>query len=810
MADLIATFLAAANSALKFLGISKGAFVGYVVFASIIFCVWKLGKKYFGAGEGGNFSPGIEADLASKAGDDLRAGEIYERLGEEERAIASYQKAKAYFQIGRIHENNRQWQQSAQYYKLAGNIEKATEMFQKGGEYLQAAEGYIFLKKFSMAAEMYEKGKRPQEAAVQYEKSGNLPKAADLYAQAGSMEKAAETYETHFLKQRMGSVGLALSGATQVRGDQKEQAQQAAYKSGKIYLQIKKYPKAIDIFSAGGFLAEAAEAAEVGGELEKAAQLYLSAKAFDKASKIYEKMGNAQQYFRIMGKRYQEAGNYTEAAPAFEQGESWADAAEMYENIGETVRAAAMYMKSGDYNRAGEIFLALGDTEQAALAFENGGRFKEAGTLYEKLAQTGKAATMYASAMNYYQAAVLFEQQGKVDETISCLQKVDQNAKDYYPASLLLGKMLMAKGLTEAAKERFQRIIAQDALSSHNIEFYYQLALIYEGDGEFEKAQNLYEKILADNFAYRDVRDRNAAVKQKQKEVRHASQIKEALRTDSATTAPAIPTRETNNRYRIIQKIGQGGMGVVYKAEDTLLKRTVAYKVLPVAIHENKEMLNAFLQEAQIAAGLNHPNIVTVYDTGTSDDDLFLTMEFVDGVSLKEYLDKKSVPLNDLLDMMQHTCDGVAYAHSKGVIHRDIKPANILLTRSQVVKITDFGLARILGETTGVRTTVKGTPLYMGPEQILGDKVDQQSDIYSLGCTFYRMVAGRPPFVQGDVFYHHLHTPPTAPSTYNPNIPKLLDRLILKCLEKDKAKRYLTIADLLGDLDLCVHAMPSA
>jgi len=809
MADLITTVLAVANGVLEFVGISKGAFVGYVLLGGILFCAWNLWKKHFSQNGGGIFSPEVEAERARKSGDDLRAAEIYERLGDEERAIASYQKAKAYFQIGRIHENNRQWQQSAQYYKLAGNIEKATEMFQKGGEYLQAAEGYVFLKKFSLAAEMYEKGKHPKEAAVQYEKSGNLPKAAALYAQADLLEKAAETYETHFLKQRMGSAGLALAGHGETRGDQKEQARQSAYKSGRLYMQIKKYQKAVDILSAGEFLTEAAEAAEAGGDLEKAAQLYLSAKAFDKASKIYEKMGNAKQYFRIMGKRHREEGNAAEAAPAFEQGESWADAAEMYENIGEKVRAAAMYMKAGDYHRAGEIFLALGDTEQAALAFEHGGRFKEAGALYEKLAQPEKAATMYASAMNYYQAAVLFEQQGNVDEAISCLQKVDQQAKDYYPASLLLGKMLIAKGLTEAARERFQRIIAQDSLSSHNIEFYYQLALIYENDGEFEKAQNLYEKILADNFAYRDVQERNTVVKKKQKEASQASRLKEALRTDSATALQAIPSGGTN-RYRILQKIGQGGMGVVYKAEDTLLKRTVAYKVLPSTIHDNKEMFNAFMQEARIAAGLNHPNIVTVYDTGSSGDEVFLTMVFVDGVSLKEYLDQHRVPLSDLIDMMQHICDGVAYAHSKEVIHRDIKPANIMLTRSQVVKITDFGLARILGETTGVRTTVKGTPLYMGPEQILGDKVDQQSDIYSLGCTFYRMVAGRPPFVQGDVFYHHLHTPPVPPSTHNPNIPERLDRLILKCLEKDKAKRYLTVADLLGDLDACAYAMSSA
>jgi tetratricopeptide (TPR) repeat protein len=788
-----------------FFSISKGAWVGYAFFGVVLALGVFIGKKYLAMQGGALFDPIREAKRAKKDGDFIHAAEIYARLGEDEEAIAAYKEAKAYFPIGHIYEQKRQWQESAQYYKLAGNIEKATEMYQKGGAYLQAAEGYLMSKKFSMAAEMLEKGRRPKEAAEQYEKIGNFTKAAMLYEQANLQEKAAEVYETYFLKQRMGTAGLMLAGPTSQRTDQAEQTQQAAYKSGQLYLQVKKYQKAIDIFSTGGFLMEAAEAAEAGGEIEKAANLYVSAKGFDRASVLYEKMGNGRQYFRIMAKRYQEEGNYADAAPAFEKGECWADAAEMYENIGEKESAAAMFMKSGDYHRAGELFLALGNAEQAALAFENGGRFKEAASLYEKLEQHEKAAAMHEYAMNYYQAAVLFHQQGKADETISCLQKVDAQAADYFSASLLLGKMLIERGLVDAARERFQRIVAQDSISSTNIEFYYQLALIHENENEFDKAQGLYEKILADNFSYRDVRERNQEIKQKKLDI---SRAKEGLRTDSVT-APILQPGQSK-RYQIIQKIGQGGMGAVYKAQDTVLKRVVAYKVIPAAIKDNREMLQGFMQEAQIAAGLNHPNIVTLFDTGTHDDEVFLTMEFVDGISLKEQLEKTALPISDMIGIMTQICDGVAYAHSQEVIHRDIKPANIMLTRSQMVKITDFGLARILSETTGARTTIKGTPLYMGPEQILGDKVDQQSDIYSIGCTFYRMMTGRAPFMQGDIFYHHLHTVPTPPKTHNPALPELLNQLILKCLEKDKAKRYLTVTDLVADLERCTHAMTTA
>ncbi len=804
MENILDSLISIIDWAVESFAVSKGALVGYAFLGVVVYLGATLAKKYRDIGGSGIFDPSREAERARKAGDFIKAAEIYERVGEEEKAIAAYKDAKAYFPIGRIYEQGRQWQQAAQYYKLSGNIEKATAMFQKGGEYLQAAEGYLLSKKFSMAAEMLEKGKRFKEAAVQYEKIGNLPKAAVLYEQAEAPEKAAEVYETYFLKQRMGST---LSGPSPgVSTEQRAQAQAAAHKSGQIYQDVKKYHKAMDIFAAGGFLMEAAEAAIALGETEKAAQFYLSAKAFEKASALYEKIGNAKQYFRIVAKKYQDEGNYADAGPAFEQGDCWADAAEMYENIGEKERAAAMYMKSGDYHRAGELFLAVGDAEQAALSFEKGGRFKEAAALYQKMEHTEKAAHMHEYAENYYQAAVLFSEQGKMDESISCLQKVNAHALDYYSASLLLGKLLMEKGLVEAAKERFQRIIAQDSISSHNIEFYYQLALIHDAGNDVEKAHSLYEKILAEDFGYKDVRDRNQAAKQKQLE---ASKVKEALRTDSISTSPALQPASAN-RYRILKKVGQGGMGVVYKAEDTLLKRVVAYKVLPTAIKENKEMLQAFMQEAQIAAALNHPSIVTLFDTGTHGDEVFLTMEFVDGISLKEHLDKNTLPLDRLTEMMRQICEGVAYAHSKEVIHRDIKPANIMLTRDHAVKITDFGLARILSESTGGRTAVKGTPLYMGPEQILGEKVDQQADIYSLGCTFYRMVAGRPPFIQGDVFYHHLHTIPTPPKSHNPALPDGLNRLILKCLEKDKTHRYATVTNLLHDLEACVPTRSAA
>jgi serine/threonine-protein kinase len=322
----------------------------------------------------------------------------------------------------------------------------------------------------------------------------------------------------------------------------------------------------------------------------------------------------------------------------------------------------------------------------------------------------------------------------------------------------------------------------------------YQLARAYEAECDLDSALRLYEKVLAQDFAFRDARERAAKVK-------------------AAKAAPSSPppppktssssTPRTEARYKILKQIGQGGMGVVYRAEDTVLHRIVAYKVLPTSVKEQRAVLENFLQEARIAASINHPNIVTIYDTGHDPaGEVFISMEFVDGLSLKELLDKMgALPLPQFLSIAKQICAGLSYAHGRRIIHRDIKPSNIMLSRDRMVKIMDFGLAKIVNDAIADRTSVKGTPLYMAPEQILGKEVDHQSDLYSLGCTLYRMATGRLPFTKGDLYYQHLHTVPQHPKELNPKLPSSLNALIMRCLEKDKAKRHQQVGDILADLE---------
>ncbi|MDC4206121.1 MAG: protein kinase [Candidatus Manganitrophus sp.] len=771
--------------------VSKPTLVGYLSLFFLIAIGIPLARRYFSMRPSTNtYNPLKEAKEAAKSRDPYRAAELFEQAGEYEEAIRLYKEGKAYQQVGRIFELKKQWQESAQFYKLSGDTEKAAVMYQKGGEYVRAAECYLTCKKISLAAEAYEKAKRFKEAAKQYEKFGNLLKAATLYDQANDPPKAAEMYEKYFLREKRARSGPASEKTNQIA--------QAAFQSGQIYMKLKQFPKAVEILTAGGFALEAAEAAVQGGETEKAAELFLTAKAFDRAASLYEQIGDTRRGNRVVGKKFQEEGKFLPAAEAFERGESWVEAAELYERIGDKAKAGEMLMKNGDYHRAGDLYLSVGDMASAAQALEKGGRFREAADLYMRLQQFDKAAQMQESGGNYYDAALLYKQQGKFDQSISYLQKIDSQSSEYHQASLLLGQLLVERGMIDAARERYQKIISQETIGPENLEFYYQLALLHEKQKEFEEAQNLYERILAEDYSYRDAKSRSTLLKRALTEVK---KVLDATRIEEATARPvAAPVQPTTSRYKIVKKIGQGGMGVVYQAEDTLLKRLVAYKVLPAAIRENEAMLQSFLQEARIAAALNHPNVVTIFDTGKNGDEIFITMEYVNGITLKEYLEKNETSIPKLVEIMKEICVGVSYAHSKNVVHRDLKPANVMLTHDHRVKIMDFGLAKVVSETAADKTSVKGTPLYMAPEQILGEKVDHQSDIYSLGCTFYRMVAGRPPFVQGDVYYHHLHTLPAHPRTLNPKLSEALDRLIMKTIEKEKSKRYKKVTEIIEDL----------
>ena len=269
----------------------------------------------------------------------------------------------------------------------------------------------------------------------------------------------------------------------------------------------------------------------------------------------------------------------------------------------------------------------------------------------------------------------------------------------------------------------------------------------------------------------------------------------------------------TISHYRITEKLGEGGMGVVYKAEDTKLERTVALKFLAAHLLNDDEAKARFLREAKAAAGLHHPNICPVYEIGEAEGKTFLSMAFIEGEPLEARIEQGPLPLKEALDIGRQTAEGLEAAHEKGVVHRDIKPANVMVDAKSHATIMDFGLARLTEASRLTRADqTMGTVAYMSPEQAQGMEVDHRSDVWALGVVLYEMVRGQRPF-QGEydqaLLYEIVHQEPEPLTGVRAGVPMELEFIVGKCLAKAPQDRYQTSADAIVDLRTCAEKLKS-
>jgi pimeloyl-ACP methyl ester carboxylesterase len=282
--------------------------------------------------------------------------------------------------------------------------------------------------------------------------------------------------------------------------------------------------------------------------------------------------------------------------------------------------------------------------------------------------------------------------------------------------------------------------------------------------------------------------------------------------------AKTVPQFEPPNRYSVISSLGRGGMGEVFLAEDTKLGRKVALKTLPAEFTNNKERLRRFQQEARAASALNHPNIMTIYEIGAESGANFIAAEHIDGETLRVRLKRGHLPLDEALDVAQQAAFAISAAHEAGIVHRDIKPENIMLRRDGIVKVLDFGLAKLTEEyvfsrieteadmATLVQTnpgTVMGTLEYMSPEQARAQETDVRSDVWSLGCVIYEMITGGGAFARktsADTLAAILSDEPKPLARFAPEVPDELQRIVSLTLQKKRSERYQTVKDLLADL----------
>lgn len=369
----------------------------------------------------------------------------------------------------------------------------------------------------------------------------------------------------------------------------------------------------------------------------------------------------------------------------------------------------------------------------------------------------------------------------------------------------LKGLALQSQGMLDESWDQFRPLPVDDSLKT----VLYDLAIDFEKNGEPNKALMIYEHIELQDADFKDIQTRmRRLIQSSETIVMGEDDMPSVTDTDPATQAGPPPPAEAApvagekpaflGRYKLIKPIGQGAMGTVYLGQDPHINRETALKTYRFDEEydpaDAEKMKQRFFREAESAGKLSHPGIVTIFDAGEQDQLAYIAMEYLEGQDLREHL-KKGVllPIRKVIDYVADIAEALAYAHRNGVVHRDVKPANIMLLKVGAVKITDFGIARIMASSKTRTGVVKGTPYYMAPEQITGKKVDGRCDIFSLGVVLFQLLTGRLPFTAnspGALLHKIVNEPHPDPRSLNPGIYKPLAMIIDKALAKDITRRY--------------------
>ncbi len=729
------------------------------------------------------------ANALAKKGEFADAAELLFSADLMEGAAEFFIKAEDYVRAAEVRHDQNRFNESAELYLQAGNPTSAATIYAQQEEWQKAAECHLESDNRSQAAEMFEKAGDYRRAADCYREVDFLRHAAQCYVKSKSWNRAAECLEGVFREE----------SSKNAQGDPKAVADlnRLVGQAGKLYLRAKEPERALEVLEKGGLYVDAGQIALQLGEFARAATLFRDAGELPRAADALRELGESEAAARILGEHHRDLGEIKEAAQFLEEAGDYLEAGDFYRQLEDYARAGCCYKRQAGFVQAAEMFRMAGDRPQAAECFELAERFTAAAECWALEGNPEKEAELLAKAGDYLSAGEAYHREGVDEEAISALQKVQPDDEGFGRASALLGDIFRSRGQLSLAIKKLKQAIGDDPLSRENLEVFYSLASLYTSNNQLADGVELFEKILAFDYHYRDVEQRLIEARDLLKQLGPIeSQEGSAAGRSIVSGGSGQP-----GRYQIVGELGRGGMGIVYKAKDTSLDRIVAYKVLPDTLAENPQALKNFMREAKAAAKLNHPGIVTVYDTGEQDGRYYIAMEYVNGTTLKEILRRRGVisPAG-ILHVLVQVCEALAYAHENRVVHRDIKSANTMWTRDKKAKIMDFGLAKVVEEVRNNTTVVSGTPYYMSPEQTLGRNIDHRTDIYSLGVTIFEMATGTVPFKEGNIPYHHVHTPPPDVRDLRPELPAGLAAVVTRCMQKDPAERYQSAREILTEV----------
>jgi len=729
----------------------------------------------------GVFSPraGSPTELAMRAArrhDHRAAGEYWLEAGRPRRAYRSFLRAH-------------DWGRAAEVARSRGKLDRAAGLLDRqGGDALgSAAQLYSRLGESAKAQGAW---LRFGQYLVENRRS---EQAIDAFVHAGDARRAAHAVELALDARRLtpSHADLAIRAAREAKrldlGAAAATACGRHREAGELFIAAGQPLDAARAFERAGDTMRAAEALRLGGQVEEAARL--------RGQRLFDD-GKLEQALH----EYDTAGMAAEAAVALEKLGRYQEAFDRCRRSGLLREAADLARAHLDPREAARIYGEIGEWSEAGVVWEAAGEHLEAARCFERGGDLMRAEEVLAAAGLAKEQAQLLGRMGRVEDGFNILFRSGDLRGAWellsayggtFPsladALVQIGLWLQNEGEVTTAISAVQRAIAGLPVQRELLPAFYTLAELLEEHGDLRAAEAAWNRVVEFDYSYRDASQRLHIVAAQRAADEQASSSGSGVTPSPETRAGAIT--DAASRYVLEQELGRGGMGVVYRARDSRLGRTVAIKILNPRQH-TPDAIRRFEREARAAAALSHPGIVHIYDFDRGFSSFYISMEFVSGPTLLQLIREESAFVRvNLLNLLRQIVDAVAFAHAQHVVHRDLKPANMVLADRRQVKILDFGIARRLDELDLSASGATGTPYYMAPEQILGEDPDERTDIYALGVTLFQMATGTLPFATGNILRAHLEQPAPDPQALAPDLEPALSHLIVRCLAKDRDQR---------------------
>ncbi len=682
----------------------------------------------------------VEAALAK--GDKTGAARLAGEHGLHERAADIYDGMGRPLDAGRALRKAEKWARAADRFEKANDFDSAAYCYRKLGD-------------DNNLRRALERSGHWVEAAQMAEKAGRFVEAADLLIRAGDKNRAVELLVRGGDKDR----ALALSAEARLEQGDYEGA-------GKAFVKLERWEAAVDAFREAG--------------------------NHELAAKVLAKLGRHAEGAELLAG----AGQHAAAAALFEHAQRFRAAAKHWQLAGEGDRAIGALLREGDKLAVIKLRVARNELDLALRV----------------IASVGETDAAYLDVQRI--AASVYRQVGDDRAAFKALYKVLESSlptaerlaltRDAVELAVTLGQGRIGRALLERASDAIAGDAEAQAWSETLRSQLKELADAPEEMGLVEKPRDRGRAQLAGAVEAEATQTYGeGTVAYLGGEQRSAAKADFGLEIDADGWPKGVPVA-LSRRYSGLERLGQGGNGVVFRCEDKLLSRVVVLKFMIDGSMPTEMARKYFEREVKMAASLSHPNIVHIYDMGHEDDVPWYSMEYVDGQALSAFMPAGQIVTDKifLMSVVEQICAALDHAHQKGMIHRDIKPDNILISSVDgAVKLLDFGLARVLDDSFGELSVLAGTPYYMAPEQIDGSPVDHRADIYALGVILYRMFTGRLPFQDGNIFVAHALEPVPDPTQFNAELSPEVVHLLMRCLAKRPDER----PDNCGSIKVALH-----